>query len=84
MVFHNKGCEHCHGPSGLGTEKGPDLSTVGKRWKKPRIEHQIIAGGNGMPAFGEALQPDEVKSLVEFLSAKRKALKQTQQAREVQ
>ena len=76
-MFHQKGCEHCHGVGGIGTEKGPDLTTVGKRRKKPQIEHQIIAGGNGMPAFGEALQPDEVKLLVDYLSSKRKAQKQT-------
>jgi mono/diheme cytochrome c family protein len=78
LVFHQKGCEHCHGADGLGTEKGPDLSMVGKRRNKPQIEHQIISGGNGMPAFGDALQPDEVKVLVDYLSAKRKAPKQTQ------
>lgn len=72
-VFHEKGCEHCHGAAGIGTEKGPNLSTVGKRRKKEQIEHQIIMGGDQMPAFGSALQPDEVKVLVDFLSAKRKA-----------
>jgi hypothetical protein len=30
-----------------------------------------------MPAFGDVLQPDEVKDLVDFLHAKRKASKQT-------
>jgi hypothetical protein len=30
-----------------------------------------------MPAFGEVLQPDEIKDLVEFLHAKRKAQKKT-------
>jgi mono/diheme cytochrome c family protein len=78
VVFHTKGCEHCHGADGIGTDKGPDLTTVGKRRKKPQIEHQIVAGGNGMPAFGEALQPDEVKLLVDFLSAKLKAPKKPQ------
>ena len=72
-VFHKRGCEHCHGANATGTEKGPDLSTVGKHLKKEQIKHQIIAGGDEMPAFGNALQPDEVKVLVDFLSAKRKA-----------
>lgn len=71
-LFHEKGCEHCHGHNGIGGELGPDLSTIGKRWKKPQIEHQIHDGGGGMPAFGEVLQPDEVTALVEFLHAKRK------------
>jgi len=75
VTFHDKGCEHCHGVDGIGTDRGPDLSTVGKRWKKDRIEKQIREGGGGMPPFGDALQQDEVKDLVDYLSAKRKAPK---------
>ena len=74
-VFREKGCQHCHGVDATGTDRGPDLSTVGKTWRKDRIEQQIREGGNGMPAFGDALQADEIKSLVDFLSAKRKATK---------
>ena len=71
-VFKDKGCQHCHGSDLTGTDRGPDLSTIGKRWHKDRIEQQIREGGNGMPAFGDLLQPDEVKLLVDYLSAKRK------------
>jgi mono/diheme cytochrome c family protein len=74
-LFHEKGCEHCHGANGRGGELGPDLSTVGKRLSKQKIEHQIHDGGAAMPAFGDVLQPDEVKDLVDFLRAKRKAPK---------
>jgi mono/diheme cytochrome c family protein len=73
VLFHEKGCEHCHGVDGVGTDRAPALSTVGKRRKKAQIEQQIDNGGNGMPAYAEILQPDEVKWLVEFLHAKRKA-----------
>jgi mono/diheme cytochrome c family protein len=75
-LFHEKGCEHCHGVDGRGGDLGPDLSTVGKRLKKERIERQIREGGAAMPAFGDVLQPDEIKDLVDFLHAKRKAPKQ--------
>jgi mono/diheme cytochrome c family protein len=71
-VFHDKGCQHCHGADLEGTDRGPDLFTIGKKWHKDRIEQQIREGGNGMPAFGNVLQPDEIKSLVDYLSAKRK------------
>lgn len=71
-TFKSKGCEHCHGVDGIGSDRGPDLSDIGKRWKKDRIEKQIRDGGGGMPPFGDALQPDEVKDLVDYLSAKRK------------
>jgi len=74
-LFHEKGCEHCHGANGRGGELGPDLSTVGKRLSKQKIEHQIHDGGAAMPAFGDVLQPEEIKDLVDFLHAKRKAPK---------
>lgn len=73
VLFHEKGCEQCHGVDGIGVaDRGPDLSLVGKRLKKEAIEHQIHDGGGGMPAFGDILQPDEVQQLVEFLAAKKK------------
>jgi cytochrome c551 len=73
-LFHEKGCEFCHGVDARGiAEKGPDLSTVGKKLKKDAIERQVRNGGGGMPAFGTALQPDELEALVAFLSAKKKA-----------
>jgi mono/diheme cytochrome c family protein len=75
VLFHEKGCEHCHGVNGIGTERGPDLSTVGKRLKKPQIEHQIEHGGDAMPAYGTILQPDEVNDLVAYLHSKKKAPK---------
>lgn len=74
-LFHERGCEHCHGANGTGGERGPDLSTVGRRLKKEQIEHQIHNGGAMMPAFGDVLQPDEIKDLVDFLHDKRKAPK---------
>jgi mono/diheme cytochrome c family protein len=74
-LFHEKGCEHCHGVDGRDGDLGPDLSTVGKRLKRQQIEHQIHDGGAAMPAFGDVLQSDEIKDLVDFLQAKRKAPK---------
>jgi mono/diheme cytochrome c family protein len=71
-VFHNKGCEHCHGVEGIGTDKGPDLSGVGKHLHKPEIAKQIHDGGKQMPAFGDALTDDEVQQLVEYLAARKK------------
>jgi mono/diheme cytochrome c family protein len=75
VLFHERGCEHCHGADGRGGDRGPDLSLVGRRRNKQQIEHQIHYGGASMPAFGDVLQPDEIQDLVEFLHAKRKAPK---------
>ena len=72
VVFHEKGCEHCHGVDAAGTERGPDLRGVGRALKKPQIAHQIREGGKEMPAFGDALKDEEVEQLVAFLAAKKK------------
>jgi mono/diheme cytochrome c family protein len=76
VLFHEKGCEHCHGVNGVGIPgKAPSLLTVGKRLKKDAIEKQIHDGGQNMPAFGDSLQPDEITALVNMLSKQKKAPK---------
>jgi mono/diheme cytochrome c family protein len=75
QIFKDKGCEHCHGPSGAGTDKGPALTTVGKRLHKDAIEHQIHDGGKEMPPFGEVLSDDEMHKLVDYLAHMKKAPK---------
>jgi mono/diheme cytochrome c family protein len=72
-LFKEKGCEHCHGPDGVGTNRGPSLMTVGKRMKKDQIGHQIREGGKEMPPFGDVLNDDETHKLVEYLAHKKKA-----------
>jgi mono/diheme cytochrome c family protein len=74
-VFHEKGCEHCHGVDGVGTDKGPDLSGVGRQLHKPEIAKQIHDGGKEMPAFGDALTDAEIQQLVEYLAAKKKKVR---------
>ena len=74
-LFHEKGCEHCHGADGIGGEKGPNLSGVGRELRREEIQQQILDGGNAMPAFADALSPDETKLLVDYLSAKKKVIK---------
>jgi mono/diheme cytochrome c family protein len=75
-LFHEKGCEHCHGINGVGIPgKAPSLLTVGKRLKKDAIEKQIHDGGQNMPPFGDALQPDEITALVNMLAKQKKAPK---------
>jgi ubiquinol-cytochrome c reductase cytochrome b subunit len=72
-LFQDKGCAHCHGPSGFGgTDSGPDLSNVRKELRPAEIAQQIRDGGNNMPPFGDALTSDEITSLVVYLHSKRK------------
>jgi mono/diheme cytochrome c family protein len=72
VLFHERGCEHCHGADGNGGGLGPDLSNIGRRRNESEIERQIRNGGGGMPAFQEVLSSDEIEDLVVFLHEKRK------------
>lgn len=79
-LFHEKGCEHCHGVNGIGGEKGPALSSVGRKLKPAAIAKQIHNGGDAMPPFGDVLAPDEIQHLVDWLSVqKAKPLKSSSQ-----
>ena len=71
QLFGSTGCAHCHGAQGEGTEQGPSLRDVRKRLKPDEMEHQIVAGGKAMPAFGDTLDHTQVESLVAFLRAKK-------------
>jgi ubiquinol-cytochrome c reductase cytochrome b subunit len=66
-LFRERGCSHCHEIKGVGGEKGPDLSGVGRRMKKDAIERQIANGGDAMPAFGQVLPSEEIAALVGYL-----------------
>lgn len=70
-LFAQKGCTHCHGEGAVGGERGPSLLGVGRKLKQDQIRHQIEAGGGGMPAFAEVLQPDEVSHLVDWLKTQK-------------
>ncbi len=73
-LFHSKGCIQCHSIGNTGGTKGPHLDAVGKRLKKDQIEHQIMNGSLAMPSFAEALTPDEVHTLVEYLHSCRREI----------
>lgn len=73
VLFHDAGCEQCHGANLAGTAKGPSLLSVGKVLKKDQIRSQIHDGGGEMPSFADALQGDEIDRLVDFLAKKKKA-----------
>ena len=71
QVFATAGCTQCHGPAGLGTDKGPSLRDVRKRLDGDAVYKQIEEGGQAMPPFGDALGDDEITALVEFLRGKK-------------
>src|SRR5437660_4600236 len=75
--YYAKDCQTCHGANGEG---GPVKLEDGTRLKVPSLREghalrhpdsdflkQITKGGDGMPAFGEKLRPDEISGLIRFI-----------------
>lgn len=69
-LYKERGCTHCHGVNGEGSESGPSLRGVRRRLTAAQIERQVTQGGQQMPAFGDTLDHEQVQSLVAFLRAK--------------
>jgi cytochrome c551 len=69
---YKQNCISCHGGT-LEGRVGPatNLQKVGSRLSKERIAKQITNGGNGMPAFGSKLKPEEADALAEWLAGKK-------------
>lgn len=72
-----KNCKLCHGEKGDG---GPVKLEDGTKLKVPSLREghalrhpnsdyvkQITKGGDGMPAFGEKLKPEEINDLISFI-----------------
>jgi mono/diheme cytochrome c family protein len=74
LLFRDKGCSHCHGVGGIGTKKGPALTSLSKDklWTPEKITQQILNGGQKMPPFSESLTDSEAAQLVAYLRAKHK------------
>ena len=74
---YEKNCKLCHGANGEG---GPVKLDDGTKLKVPTLRaghalrhpdsdfvKQITKGGDGMPAFGAKLKPEEINDLVRFI-----------------
>ena len=68
QLFESESCSKCHTIAGTGGQRGPDLTTVGRRLNPDELTWRIANGGNNMPAFGATLQSDELDALVAFLA----------------
>ena len=67
VLFQTIGCAQCHKIRDAGGSKGPELTKVGSRLSREKIEAQIKLGGGAMPAYGEVLTPEECEHLVRYL-----------------
>jgi mono/diheme cytochrome c family protein len=74
---YEKNCKLCHGDNGAG---GPVKLEDGTKLKVPSLREghalrhpdsdfvkQITKGGDGMPAFGEKLKPEEINDFIRFI-----------------
>ena len=74
---YEKNCKACHLADGAG---GPVKLEDGTKLKVPSLREghalrhpdsdyvkQITKGGDGMPAFGEKLKPEEINDLIRFI-----------------
>jgi mono/diheme cytochrome c family protein len=66
-LFSSSGCQHCHAIRNVGGHRGPDLSGVGRKESKAAMRRQIVYGSKVMPAFGDVLEPQQLKDLIAYL-----------------
>jgi mono/diheme cytochrome c family protein len=69
-VFSTSGCTHCHGATAQGTDKGPSLRGVRSKLTGEQMHKQIVEGGKSMPAFGDALQEEQIAAVIAMLRDK--------------
>ena len=67
-IFASAGCANCHVLEAAGAEGsvGPNLDE-----SQPSAEEaaaQITTGGNGMPAYGDQLSPEEIADVAAFVA----------------
>jgi ubiquinol-cytochrome c reductase cytochrome b subunit len=70
LVFEQRGCINCHRLAGVGGQRGPDLTQVGKRLTTDELTWRILNGGRNMPAYGATMTPQDTTALVEFLASR--------------
>jgi mono/diheme cytochrome c family protein len=74
---YEKNCKLCHGANGEGgpvkledwTKLKVPTFRAGHALRHPDSDFvkQITKGGDGMPAFGEKLKPEEINDLIRFI-----------------
>merc|ERR1712125_271044 len=66
-------CTACHagGKNNVKAEKTlfPDALKANNRYELGDMINWITAGGNGMPAFGERLGPDDIEDVANYVRA---------------
>jgi len=68
--FEQRGCINCHRLAGVGGQRGPDLTHIGRKLSSDELTWRILNGGRNMPGYATTVSPQEVSSLVAFLSTR--------------
>lgn len=73
VLFHARGCAHCHEAGGRGGQYGPPLSDVMQRLPPGVVTARIVQGIGNMPAYRDALSDEELAAILAYLQALREA-----------
>jgi quinol-cytochrome oxidoreductase complex cytochrome b subunit/cytochrome c553 len=76
ILVYGAWCAGCHIIDGEGVKTGPDLTQIGEKhdakWLQSWIaDPEAIKADADMPAFGDRLDPDELKAVADFLAARK-------------
>jgi ubiquinol-cytochrome c reductase cytochrome b subunit len=66
-LFNAYGCHACHAIGPYGGQRGPALTYIGSDRSREYLVITILAGRGNMPAFGSAIPPTDLETLVDFL-----------------
>jgi alcohol dehydrogenase (cytochrome c) len=59
-------CSQCHGPDGKGGhDNAPNITSIRNQ---QQVLYMIMSGRNSMPALGNAMKPEDVRDVVEFVT----------------
>ena len=64
-------CATCHGATGMGTGRGPNIASIGQFYSSDAspIVGLVTNGGTNMPSFGAKLTTDEISAVVQYVVA---------------
>ena len=65
-ALYLKYCSQCHGVDGKGGhDNAPAVTSIRNQ---QQVLYMIMSGRNSMPAIGNAMKPDEVRDVTEFVT----------------
>jgi ubiquinol-cytochrome c reductase cytochrome b subunit len=74
LLIFNRECIECHRVNGVGGAEGPDLTHIGQELGFEEIQSRVIDPFNvdwtaEMPAFGDKLSPEEIRTVAAWVAS---------------